>query len=69
MRVSAPVSLDGLRDRVAAALTRAGLDRPEVTVQTVDRLDRPGGVAKLKRFLPLDRAPTPLNSGRRHHTE
>ena len=64
VRCVAPVSLDGLRERVAAALTRAGLDQPEVTVQTVDRLERPGGVAKLKRFLPLDRAPAPLNSGR-----
>ena len=64
VRCTAPVSPDGLRDRVAAALARAGLDRPEVTVQTVDRLERSGGVAKLKRFLPLDRAPAPLSTGR-----
>jgi phenylacetate-CoA ligase len=64
VRCTAPVSLDGLRDRVAAALARAGLDRPHVTVQTVDRLERPGGVAKLKRFIPLDQAPAPPTSGR-----
>jgi hypothetical protein len=61
---SAHPCLDGLRDRVASALARAGLDRPEVTVQTVDRLERPGGPAKLRRFLPLDRPPAPLNSAR-----
>jgi phenylacetate-CoA ligase len=64
VRCTAPVSLDGLRDRVAAALARAGLDRPEVKVQIVDRLERPGGVAKLKRFLPLGQAPAPLSAGR-----
>ena len=55
VRCAAPVSLDGLRDRIAAALARAGLDRPQVTVEIVDRLERPGGPAKLKRFIPLDR--------------
>jgi phenylacetate-CoA ligase len=59
VRCTGPVSLDRLRDRVATALARVGLDRPDVTVQTVDRLERPGGVAKLKRFLPLDQAPAP----------
>jgi phenylacetate-coenzyme A ligase PaaK-like adenylate-forming protein len=54
IRCTAPVSLDALRDRVAAALARAGLDRPQVTVEVVDRFERPGGPAKLKRFLPLD---------------
>ena len=43
IRCTAPVSLDGLRDRVATALARAGLDRPEVTVEVVDRFERPGG--------------------------
>ena len=53
VRCTAPVSLDGLRDRVAAALARAGLERPQVTVEVVDRFERPGGPAKLKRFIPL----------------
>lgn len=54
IRCTAPVSLAGLRHRVAVALARAGLDQPQVTVEVVDRLERPGGPAKLKRFLPLD---------------
>ena len=33
------------------------LRRPQVTVEVVDRFERPGGPAKLKRFLPLDQAP------------
>ena len=53
VRCTAPVSLDGLRDRIAAALARSGLEQPQVTVETVDRLERPGGPAKLKRFIPL----------------
>jgi phenylacetate-CoA ligase len=61
IRCSAPASLDsasfdGLRDRIAAGLAGAGLERPEVTIETVDRLERPGGPAKLKRFVPLDPA-------------
>jgi len=54
VRCAAPVNLDGLRDRVATALARAGLERPQVTVEVVDRVERPGGPAKLKRFIPLD---------------
>jgi hypothetical protein len=57
VRCAAPVSLEGLRDRVVTALARAGLDRPQVTVEVVDRFERPGGPAKLKRFLPLDPEP------------
>ena len=43
VRCSAPVSLDGLRDQVAAGLDEAGLARPQVTVEIVDRFERPGG--------------------------
>ena len=57
IRCTAPVSVNGLRDRIATALASAGLDRPQVTVVVVDRFERPGGPAKLKRFLPLDQAP------------
>jgi phenylacetate-CoA ligase len=53
VRCSAPVNLDGLSSRIAAALARSGLDRPQVTVEAVSRLERPGGPAKLKRFVPL----------------
>jgi phenylacetate-CoA ligase len=64
VRCSAPVGLDGLRDRVAAGLAGAGLERPQVTVEIVDRFERPGGPAKLKRFIPLDPVPAPPNAGR-----
>jgi phenylacetate-CoA ligase len=64
VRCTAPVNLDALRDRVAAALARAGLDRPRVSVEVVDRFERAGGPAKLKRFFPLGEEPVPLNSGR-----
>ena len=64
IRCAAPVNRDTLRDRVAAALARAGLHRPQVTVEVADRFERPGGPAKLKRFLPLEPAPAPLDSGR-----
>ena len=47
IRCAAPVSLDGLRDRVATALTRAGLDRPQVTVEVVDWFDRPAATRGL----------------------
>jgi phenylacetate-CoA ligase len=57
VRCTAPVNLDGLRNRVAAALTRSGLDRPQVAVEVVDHLERPGGPAKLKRFIPLANGP------------
>ena len=52
-----------LRDRVAAGLAGAGLERPEVTVEIVDRFERPGGPAKLKRLVPLEAAPAPLSAG------
>jgi hypothetical protein len=64
IRCTAPVSVDGLRNRVATALARAGLDRTQVTVEVVDWFERPGGPAKLKRFLALDRVPAPSNTGR-----
>jgi phenylacetate-CoA ligase len=64
IRCTAPISLNGLRDRIATALAGAGLDRPQVTVEVVDRFERPGGPAKLKRFLPLDHAPGPVQSAR-----
>ena len=64
VRCSAPVSLDGLRDRIAVGLIDAGLERPQVTVEIVDRFERPGGPAKLKRFVPLEAAPAPLSAGR-----
>jgi phenylacetate-CoA ligase len=63
VRCAVPVSLDGLRGRIAAALALAGLDRPRVTVEMVDRLERPGGPAKLKRFIPLAADCAPASPG------
>jgi phenylacetate-coenzyme A ligase PaaK-like adenylate-forming protein len=45
-----------LRDRVAAALTAAGLDAPEVTVRAVPALERNAETGKLRRIVPLGRA-------------
>ena len=53
VRCSAPVNLDGLSHRIAAALGRSGVERPQITIEAVSRLERPGGPAKLKRFVPL----------------
>jgi phenylacetate-CoA ligase len=64
IRCAAPVSPNGIRDRIATDLARAGLDRPQVTVEVVDRFERPGGPAKLRRFLPLDQAPGRRQSAR-----
>ena len=64
VRCGAPASLDALRDHVTAALARAGLDRPEVTIEVVHRFERPGGPAKLRRFFPLDPVPAPPDGGR-----
>ena len=53
VRCGAPVDLQAVRDHVAEALAGAGLPRPTVEVQAVDRLERGSGAAKLKRFVPL----------------
>jgi phenylacetate-coenzyme A ligase PaaK-like adenylate-forming protein len=63
VRCAAPVELDALRDRIAAALVRSGLERPQVTVEIADRLERLGGPAKLKRFIPLDANSEPSAQG------
>ncbi|MDT5100631.1 MAG: hypothetical protein QOC76_4368 [Mycobacterium sp.] len=48
--------LDGLSDRLCAALVDGGLRTPDVTVRTVDRLDRHPVTGKLRRFIPLTTA-------------
>ena len=53
VRCSAPVNLDALSNRIVAALAQSGMERPQVTIEAVSRLERPGGPAKLKRFVPL----------------
>ena len=42
IRCSAPVNLDALSNRIVAALARSGMERPQVTVEAVSRLERPG---------------------------
>jgi phenylacetate-coenzyme A ligase PaaK-like adenylate-forming protein len=44
---------EGLASAVATALSRHGLARAEITVRTVERLQRHESTGKLKRFVPL----------------
>lgn len=53
VRCLAPVGLKAIGDEISGALAAAGLRSPAVKVETVDRLARDGGPAKLKRFVPL----------------
>ena len=43
IRCSTPVNLDALSNRIVAALARSGMERPQVTVEAISRLERPGG--------------------------
>jgi phenylacetate-CoA ligase len=54
VRCCAPVDLDRLSTEIADALAGLGLERPVVEVTPVERLERDGGPAKLRRFVPLD---------------
>ena len=51
-----PLNLAGLADRLRQALIDGGLNRPDVTVQPVDRLDRHPVTGKLRRFIPITAA-------------
>ncbi len=48
--------LEGLSDRLCAALVDGGLGSPDVTVRPVDHLDRHPVTGKLRRFIPLTTA-------------
>jgi phenylacetate-CoA ligase len=48
--------LDSLADRLRQALVDGGLRHPDVTVRSVDRLDRHPVSGKLRRFIPLTTA-------------
>ena len=50
---SSALDVDGLRDRLTGALRGAGLVDADVTVQTVDTLQRHHETGKLRRFVPL----------------
>jgi phenylacetate-coenzyme A ligase PaaK-like adenylate-forming protein len=53
VRCQAAAQLDILRQQLEEALCGLGIARPQITIQTVERLNRPPGAAKLKRFVPL----------------
>ena len=56
VRRKGPIDADYLSRELEAGLARLGIERPEVTVETVDHLRRDGGPAKLTRFVPLERS-------------
>ncbi len=58
IRAQGRVELEHLRHVLEGGLARLGLERPEVTITTVDHLRRDDGPAKLKRFVPLPAART-----------
>lgn len=53
-----PVDTQALSHKLESYLSRAGLDAPRVTVETVDAIPRVG-IGKVLRFVPLKRAPEP----------
>jgi phenylacetate-coenzyme A ligase PaaK-like adenylate-forming protein len=57
VRRSAPVDLERLSGEIADALAALGVPRPVITVTAVERLERDGGPAKLRRFVPLTAEP------------
>jgi phenylacetate-coenzyme A ligase PaaK-like adenylate-forming protein len=56
VRCGAPVDLSLVGGQVAEGLTALGVRFPIVDVTAVERLERNGGPAKLKRFVPLEPA-------------
>jgi phenylacetate-coenzyme A ligase PaaK-like adenylate-forming protein len=69
VRCSAPVDLDGLRGEVELALACLGLQRPVIEITAVERLQRDGGPAKLRRFVPLADRRTLAPGGARRAAE
>lgn len=53
VRCAAPVDLHRLRHEVVNGLAGLGLERPDVEIRAVARLERDPGPAKLRRFVPL----------------
>jgi phenylacetate-coenzyme A ligase PaaK-like adenylate-forming protein len=58
VRCGAPVDLVRVGGEIADGLAALGVPRPVVDVTAVERLERDGGPAKLKRFVPLEPALT-----------
>jgi phenylacetate-coenzyme A ligase PaaK-like adenylate-forming protein len=57
VRCGAPVVLELVSAEIAAGLAALGVPRPVIDVTAVERLERDGGPAKLRRFVPLTAAP------------
>lgn len=53
VRCQSAVDLDTLCHELEEALCGLGIERPEIRIETVERLHRHPGAAKLKRFVPL----------------
>jgi phenylacetate-CoA ligase len=53
VRCGAPVDLQALGEEITDALAKLGVASPFVQIETVDRLHRDPGPAKLKRFVPV----------------
>jgi phenylacetate-CoA ligase len=53
VRCQGRVDFERLARELERGLERLGLEHPEVTAVAVERLERAGGTAKLKRFVPL----------------
>ena len=59
VRCEGPVDFDALGQELERGLAQLGLDRPRVTVIPVGRLERVGGPAKLRRFVPRPSSAVP----------
>lgn len=58
VRCEGPVDFEDLGREIERGLTQLGLERPRVTLIRVERLERVGGPAKLRRFVPLQASAT-----------
>jgi phenylacetate-coenzyme A ligase PaaK-like adenylate-forming protein len=57
IRCGGRVELERLGAEVADELAKLGVPRPVIDITAVDRLERDGGPAKLRRFVPLTAEP------------
>jgi phenylacetate-coenzyme A ligase PaaK-like adenylate-forming protein len=63
VRCGGLVELERLGAEIADGLTRLGVPYPVIDVTAVDRLERDGGPAKLRRFVPLAAEPALTATG------
>ena len=63
VRCRGAIDLECLSRELEEGLAGLGVERPEVTIDTLDRLERSDGPAKLKRFIPLPAARLPAHRG------